>query len=167
MGVIIPSRTSKPHRTRGQAMVEFAVAMPVLLLMLYGIMEFGRMVFMYSLVNTASRDAARYASAYGYSEDGYLKYKYCAGIKKAAQQSAYIVSLTSITIKYYDSSGNSKGQCSATSGEDGSISLSSGDRVTVTVQATYTPLIRFLKLNIKPLSSTNSRTIFGIVKLGS
>src|ERR1044071_4879824 len=91
-------RKSTP--SRGQAMVEFAIALPVLLLILYGIMEFGRMVFIYSLVNTASRDAVRYASAYGYSDDGYLKYKYCAGIKKVAQQSAYIVTLTSISISY-------------------------------------------------------------------
>ncbi len=158
-------RGVKVPGARAQAMVEFAVAMPVLLLMLYGLMEFGRMVFIYSLVNTASRDAVRYASAYGYSDDGYLKYKYCAGIKKVAQQSAYIVTLTSITISYDSGPGTaSLGSCTAASGEQ-NISLSSGSRVIVTVQATYTPLVGFLRLTPKSLSSTNSRTILGVLSL--
>lgn len=161
------SRGHNVHGKQAQAMVEFAISLPVLLLMLYGIMEFGRMVFIYSLVNTASRDAARYASAYGYSDDGYLKYKYCAGIKNVAQQSAYIVTLTSISISYDSGPGTaSLGSCTATSGEQ-NISLSSGARVTVQVQATYTPLVRFLKFTPKLLTSTNSRTILGVFKLGS
>ncbi len=158
----------KTHRKlfsgkRAQAMVEFAIAMPVLLLMLYGLMEFGRMVFIYSLVNTASRDAVRYASAYGYSDDGHLKYSYCSGIKAVAQQSAYIVPLTT-TIKYYSPNGTYLGDCT---GVDSTISVSSGYRVTVTVQATYTPLIQFLKLSPKALSSTNSRTILGVLSLNT
>ena len=65
---------------RGQAMVEFAIALPVLLMLLIGIMEVGRMLFMYASVVNSSRDAVRYASAYGRSDDGYLKYKYCDGL---------------------------------------------------------------------------------------
>ncbi len=162
---------------RAQAMVEFAIAMPVLLLMLYGLMEFGRMVFIYSLVNTASRDAVRYASAYGYSDDGYLKYRYCAGIRAVAKQAAYIVPLvnSNITITY-DSGPNTSSLfvngCNNdnpnAAGEDTRVgNINSGTRVTVTVQATYTPLIGFLKLTPKALSSTNSRTILGVLSLNT
>ncbi|MEN4041110.1 MAG: pilus assembly protein, partial [Anaerolineaceae bacterium] len=59
----------KPHQghcltpaKRGQGMVEFALAIPVLLLILFGIIEMGRLMFYYSSVATASREAARYGA---------------------------------------------------------------------------------------------------------
>jgi Flp pilus assembly protein TadG len=51
---------------RGQAVVEMALAAPLLTLMLFGLVDFGRAYFQYiALVNTA-REGARYA-AYGYT----------------------------------------------------------------------------------------------------
>lgn len=50
------------HRQRGVAMVEFAIALPLLLLLLLGVAEFGRMLFHYNGLLQASRDAARYAA---------------------------------------------------------------------------------------------------------
>jgi hypothetical protein len=53
-------------RRRGQAVVEMALAAPLLSLMLFGLVDFGRAYFQYiSLVN-AAREGARYA-AYGYT----------------------------------------------------------------------------------------------------
>lgn len=46
----------------GVAMVEFAIALPLLLLLLLGVAEFGRMLFHYNGLLQASRDAARYAA---------------------------------------------------------------------------------------------------------
>jgi Flp pilus assembly protein TadG len=46
-------------------MVEFALALPLLLLLIFGILEVGRMVFTYSSVVNASREAVRYGSATG------------------------------------------------------------------------------------------------------
>lgn len=48
---------------RGVAMVEFAIALPILLLLLFGIAEFGRMLFQYNSLLQASRDATRYAAS--------------------------------------------------------------------------------------------------------
>src|ERR1700674_809761 len=49
---------------RGQSVIEMALAAPLLTLMLFGLVDFGRAYFQYiSLVNTA-REGARYA-AYG------------------------------------------------------------------------------------------------------
>ncbi|MGL4318548.1 MAG: TadE/TadG family type IV pilus assembly protein [Pseudomonas sp.] len=48
---------------RGLAMVEFAIALPLLLLLLFGIAEFGRMLFQYNSLLQASRDAGRYAAS--------------------------------------------------------------------------------------------------------
>ncbi|MWV16771.1 pilus assembly protein [Pseudomonas sp. L-22-4S-12] len=50
------------QQQKGVAMVEFAIALPLLLLLLLGIGEFGRMLFQYNVLLQASRDAARYAA---------------------------------------------------------------------------------------------------------
>ena len=58
-----------PKKNTAQAMVEFAIVLPLLLLLLYGLLEAGRLLFMYSTVVTASRQAARYGSAIGQGSD--------------------------------------------------------------------------------------------------
>ncbi|WP_028629770.1 TadE/TadG family type IV pilus assembly protein [Metapseudomonas resinovorans] len=47
---------------RGVAMVEFAITLPLLLLLLFAIGEFGRMLFQYNSLLQANRDAVRYVS---------------------------------------------------------------------------------------------------------
>lgn len=51
---------------RGQAIVELAVAAPLLALMLFGLVDFGRAFFQYIAVVEAAREGARYAT-YGFS----------------------------------------------------------------------------------------------------
>ena len=51
-----------PRRSRGQAsqaLIEFALVSPVLLLLLFGIIDIGRAVFYYDTVNHAAREGAR------------------------------------------------------------------------------------------------------------
>ncbi len=48
-------------RRRGQAIVEFVIALPVLLLLLFGVIEFGRLVFSWMAVQNAARLGLRYA----------------------------------------------------------------------------------------------------------
>ncbi|OWJ92396.1 pilus assembly protein TadG [Pseudomonas sp. A46] len=52
----------QPRGQRGVAMVEFAIALPLLLLMLLAIGEFGRMLYQYNSLLQASRDAGRYVA---------------------------------------------------------------------------------------------------------
>lgn len=47
---------------RGQAMLEMALVLPLLLLILLGIVDFGRVLLIQQTVTEAARDAARYAS---------------------------------------------------------------------------------------------------------
>lgn len=54
---------AKSSRQSGVAMVEFAVTLPLLLLLLLGIGEFGRMLFQYNSLLQAGRDAGRYAAS--------------------------------------------------------------------------------------------------------
>jgi len=50
-----------PKQPRGQSMVEFALIVPVFVLLLVGIFDFGRAVYGYSTINNAAREAARLA----------------------------------------------------------------------------------------------------------
>ncbi|NIN00221.1 MAG: hypothetical protein GTO24_19740 [candidate division Zixibacteria bacterium] len=46
---------------RGQSIIEFAVVLPILLMVLFGITEFGRAIMVTNVLNTASREGARLA----------------------------------------------------------------------------------------------------------
>lgn len=54
---------------KGQAMVEFALVLPILLLVFCGICEFGYIFSNQILVNNACREVARYAAVH-YQDDG-------------------------------------------------------------------------------------------------
>ena len=58
-----------PGDQRGQDLVEFAIALPVLLLLLLGIMEVGVLIFSYSSIANAAREGARYGSVHPITAD--------------------------------------------------------------------------------------------------
>jgi TadE-like protein len=49
------------HSQRSQALIEFALVSPVLLLLLFGIIDIGRAIFYYDTLNHAAREGARTA----------------------------------------------------------------------------------------------------------
>jgi len=53
-------RVARERVRRGQGLVEFALILPVLLLVLVGIFEFARILFIYVNVSNAAREGARY-----------------------------------------------------------------------------------------------------------
>ena len=159
---------------QAQAIVEFAIALPILLAIIIGIFEVGRLIFIYSAVTNSSRNAVRYASAVGFDDSGtYRKYMYCDGIKNVAIQSAYLVpaSNLTITITYDEGPGTSTivtGGCNAAGGEDSDVlnaGVSTGDRVKVTVAAQYKPMLKLIPIPSRTITSSSSRTILGIIDL--
>jgi Flp pilus assembly protein TadG len=56
------TKTKYIGNARGNAVVEFAMILPILLLILFGITEFGRMILTTNILNTASREGARLAA---------------------------------------------------------------------------------------------------------
>lgn len=157
-------------RERAQAIVEFAIVLPILLMVLVGIFEAGRMLFFYAAVNNASREAVRYASAYGLSDTpGVAKYNDCAGIKDAARRSAFFVNY-SITLKYDRGLTNTVppvpiSETTYCSGSVDTITVNSGDRITVEVTTTYRPMMRLLPIGNRTFTSKSSRTVLGILEL--
>ena len=167
------SRSRK--RTLAQAMVEFALALPVLLMVIYGMLEAGRMLFIYSSVISAARNAVRYASADGTSPNSMPYYQDCAGITAAANKLAIISSFSDISISYDAGLSFPAGAPQPISGPP-AISLAadcadigtwptflSGYRVNVQVSAQYSPIIAIANLipSFKPLTITSqsSRTL--------
>ena len=51
----------RQDRSRGQALVELALVLPILLLIMMGIFDFGRAVFAYNSLSNAAREGARVA----------------------------------------------------------------------------------------------------------
>lgn len=68
--LIVPQRVFHPHgsprrttakRRQGAAIVEFAVVAPIFFLLVFGIIEFGRMVMVQQVLTNAAREGARVA----------------------------------------------------------------------------------------------------------
>jgi len=55
---------TRRRRTKGQALVEFALVFPLLAIILFGIIDLGRGIYMYNGVSQAAREIARSASVH-------------------------------------------------------------------------------------------------------
>ena len=53
-------------RQRGQSLLEFAIVLPLLLLIVLGVIEFGRAYYQYNTLSKAVRQGARYMSMHAY-----------------------------------------------------------------------------------------------------
>ena len=148
-----------------QAIVEFAIVLPILMMILVGILEVGRMIFIYAAVNNASREAARYGSAWGLRDDGATeKFNDCTGIKEMAKRSAFFVDLD-ITIAHDKGPGTTPAVYCSGSIDSDDISVSSKDRITITVSAPYKPMVNLIPIPERDFESTSSRTVLGIINL--
>jgi len=146
-----------PRVQKGQGMLEFALVLPVLLLLVFGIIEFGRLMFIYASVASASREAVRYGSAVDQA-GGVPRYIDCPGIRDAAKRIGDFAGVqdAGITIKYDDGTVDIAASCASIS--DHSI-IELGDRIVVSVTADYTPMVLLPNISAFPITSTSARTI--------
>jgi Flp pilus assembly protein TadG len=161
---------SAHQKTKAQAMVEFAIVLPLLLLLLYGILEAGRLLFIYSTVVTASRQAVRYGSATGQGLSTTIpRYQDCAGIRLAAQKVDFLNSFNDddIVIKY-DTGPGSTPTTYCTGAADTSFipSNANTNRLLVTIDGDYLPIIPkmipFIQRSVatgNPIKALSARTI--------
>lgn len=146
-----------------QGFVEFSLAIPILLLVLYGLLEVGRLLFIYSSTVTAARQAVRYGAVTGVSDGGYPRYQDCAGIRAAAQKVGFIQSFEDIHITF-DSGPDENNVVPAPDAScDGvdflGIDPPSGERLTVSVSTTFVPIVPLVPLDPITIESSSSRTI--------
>ena len=62
------------RRLRGQGLVEFALLLPVLLLIIIGTIEFGRILFIYTNINNAAREGTRYGMVHPKDQNGIINH---------------------------------------------------------------------------------------------
>jgi Flp pilus assembly protein TadG len=171
--------TSK--KGKAQAMVEFAIVLPVLLLLLYGIIETGRLLFMYSTVVTASRQAVRYGSATGIGNGtgnvNEPRYQDCDGIRAAAQKVGFVGAFNTITISHNDGPDSSdpsiplnpQTYCTDPTAQtdvtNWTPSANNKSRISVTVEKQFTPIVKLVPFAPLLISAKSSRTILVSVSI--
>jgi hypothetical protein len=143
----------------GQGLIEFALTVPIFLMLVFGIIDLARMLFGYAQVVDASRQAVRYGIVRGL-EANTFQFLDCDGIRQAALDMPGLISLKSgnIDVFYEDAEGNKLADCSSTlTTQD----ISGGDVLVVHIHADIIPLTPVLMLfaDTFPLDVTTRRTI--------
>lgn len=160
----LSSGRSEPQR--GATVVEFAVIMPLLLLLIFGIVEFARVITEFTTIRTAAREGARYATTVDDS-DGIPNYTDCQAIINAAQAKAVVGDLETITVQW-DVPDGSTFAC-----DDSSISnpdqedILSGTSISVEVTTTFDSVVPLLEVFLDgiSISSEQSRQVFkGVIE---
>lgn len=125
---------------RGQSLVEFALALPVFLMIVFGIIEFGMLIFSVAVVNGSAREGARYGAAKGVNN----QYYNCSGIESAVMGTGSLIGITAVdvNITYDDGTGTIHGFDCPTLASFGGSKIEAGDRVIVEVAYTYQSLMK-------------------------
>jgi Flp pilus assembly protein TadG len=152
-------------------MIEFALALPIVLLLVIGMFEVGRLIVYYSAVNSAAREAARYGAASG-KEDGLYRYCNQARIREAAVKAGFVagVEANSTNVKICYDTGPTGSTCNTNvSTYDPCATgakLLPGTRVYITVEITYRPTINFPSSNVqRTVRASAARTILSKVSV--
>ena len=155
--------TARLLRAEGATLVEFAVLAPLLLLLIFGIIDFGRFVATTSTVTAASRESARYGLSTGLSSNAVPRYTDCDEITAAGVDSAVMVTLdpARFTIDYDRGPGTAIfTTCPGGGPNPDPTSFTAGDRVIVTVSHEFTFISPFIGLfGPFTLESTDRRTL--------
>ncbi|MCO6501705.1 MAG: pilus assembly protein [Acidimicrobiales bacterium] len=145
------------HET-GTTLVEFALVAPLLFLLLFGVIEFGRAIATYTAVTTAAREAARFATTVGDDDVAIKPYLDCKGIREHAYAKTPLLDpgSTAINISY-----NGVADCTGST-EVAGVEVGNNDRIRVTVETTFRSPIPIISSIVGDLDirSTQQRSIY-------
>ena len=149
---------------RGQALTEFALVLPLLLLLVFGVFEFGRFILDYESLNNAVREGVRYAIVHGSdaacpSGPPALNSYNCEGAKgeyvgedtvNAVEQHAFGLDLSQLSVSacWGDNCPNQQGPTNVR-----------GTLVTVSATYTWRPLVSFLFLPSIAIQGTSTDVV--------
>lgn len=77
------------HKERGQELVEYALILPIMMLILMSILDLGRAVYYYSALHNSAREGARY---------GVINPEDPAGIEAVVRNKAVVLNPTELTV---------------------------------------------------------------------
>ena len=143
----------------GQGMVELGLLLPVLLLVVWGVIEFGRLLFMFAEVSNAAREAVRYGVALGEAAaadpSANPSYFDCDGMIAAGQATAVLTPLSDSDFQIaYDAGGGSPiATCPP------SYPVDPGSRIVITVTHEVQPLLLFRNMDPFRIQFSTARTI--------
>ncbi|HEX6139533.1 MAG TPA: TadE family protein [Candidatus Limnocylindria bacterium] len=126
----IPFVRRSKRRSRGQSLVEFALILPIFLLVLMGILDLGRAVYYSSTLSNAAREAARQG----------IVDQTCSHVVDQALQRSVGMDNVAVEVVWLDGSNTQTRTCQPV--ETGTAKF--GNRVLVTVDYDYnaaTPII--------------------------
>lgn len=146
----------------GQGTLEFALVIPVLLLVIFAVFEGARAIFIYQSITTASREAARLGSSV-------QNYTNCAVIRDKALEYAAVAQSAASDIDIYfvrNDLGVRIEDCADNTVNPDAIE--SGDRIVVEVTGYFDPAaaIPLMRIPQMTFNSTTRRTIVKGVEVG-
>lgn len=159
----------KKKKGKGQGLVEFAIALPILLAITFGLIEFGRLLLAYTAVTASSREAARFGVGIGENLDGVAHYNDCNGMKTEALRFGRFGGLTTDKIKInyilINDPANPSDDVTVKCIPGANPEVTYGDRIEVTATATWSTIIPFINLPDVPITSMASKTIIKDVRV--
>jgi Flp pilus assembly protein TadG len=146
------------HSQRGSSMVEFVIAASALLLILFGIIEFGRVLYIYHTVSNAARIGSRWAIVRG---SGCTVLDHCnatsADVQTYVQSVVPMVDSNTMTVTAtWSSQASPTAACDET---DPSGNNASGHNVCVTVTYPFNFAVPFVSTQALTLTSTSQMVI--------
>jgi hypothetical protein len=137
--------------------------MPLLLLVIVSIIDFGRLMFTISSVSSASRDAARYGASVGTDAFGIAHYQDCIGIRETVRRLSYFVELNIVIEFDEDGPGGvlPVEYCQPGLNADPTVVAILGSQIAVEATGNYSSMVLTGLFNLSPLPviSENRRTI--------
>jgi len=132
---------------RGQALVEFAVCSVLLVALIFAVVEFGRMMLVYTTIGNAARIGARYAIVHG-SDNSASTTQITKAVNGFLKAGTITTSSATVTIGYPGKPDGTSSNCT-----------DPGCRVTVTVSYPYDPLVTYFPLGTITLTSSSQGII--------
>ncbi len=150
-------------RSRGQGLLEFALVMPILLLLLFGIFDFSRVLVTYAMASNSLRSGLRQAAVLGYDESQ-AQFADCEHMRDIIRQTFFVAAPT-IAIQYEKSATGSIIPCTGSS--INSNLLTNGDLLQISVSTNIQLLTPFLSNAIPNLqiNMRGQRTIVNFIEL--
>jgi Flp pilus assembly protein TadG len=156
--------TQKFFQESGSAAVEFAVTLPILVLVLIGIFDYGQAVNLSTKLQNGARAAAQYALYYPGDAAG-TSSNAAKAAQNATNDTSMTVSSVSTTCKCIDSStgviSTTSTSCTGTCATGSTL----GHFLTVTTQQTFTPTFNISRLPVLGATAIASMTLTGSAQI--
>jgi Flp pilus assembly protein TadG len=150
-----------------QSMVEFALAIPVLLIIILVVIEIAHIVILFNTVTMATREGSRYASGMSQTgNNGLAHWQDCQGIRAAVERIGGFLGIAESDILiFYDNGPDTA--IAEVCNPSPIAGVTKGGRISVKVTVYYSPLVPVIQISPVPISSLSSHTILTNITVGN